>query len=87
MAYVYILKNIDGRFYIGSTVDLVKRLRHHKGGHTPSTKRLGKMALVFSQEYHSLAKARGIERWLKKLKRRDYIEKIVKDGYIKQTLW
>ena len=84
MAFVYILQSErDKKFYIGSTVDLKSRLRHHKGGFTPSTKRLGKTELVFSQEYFTLKEARTIERKLKKLKRRDYIEKIIKDGFIK----
>lgn len=62
---------------------MIKRLRHHKGGFTPSTKRFGELDLIFSQEYPSLKEARIIERKLKKLKRKDYIEKIIKDGFIK----
>ena len=84
MAAVYILQSLrDGRFYIGSSVDLNKRLKHHFGGFTPSTKRMGKMKLVFTQEYATLKEARIIERKMKRLKRRDYIEKIVKDQKIK----
>lgn len=84
MAFVYILQSKrDKRFYIGSTVDIKKRLKHHQGGFTPSTKRFGELDLIFSQEYLSLKEARIIERKLKKLKRKDYIEKIIKDGFIK----
>lgn len=83
MAYVYILKSEDGRYYVGSTTDLGSRLRHHKGGFTHSTKRMGKVELAFSQEYSTLGKARAVERKLKRLKRRDYLEKIIKDGVIK----
>jgi len=83
MACVYILENKTGRFYIGSTTDLSARLKHHAGGYTPSTKRLGNMKLVFKQDYATLAEARNIEHLLKKLKRKDYIEKIIKDRYIK----
>jgi putative endonuclease len=87
MAYVYILKSRpSNRFYIGSTTDLDQRIAHHLGGHTPSTKRLGKVELVLSQEYKTLKEARLIESRLKKLKRRDYIEKIVEDGFIKINL-
>ena len=39
--------------------------------------------LVFSQEYKELRQARKIERKIKELKRKDYIEKIIDDGYIK----
>lgn len=84
MAFVYILQSKkDGRFYIGSTIDLEKRLRHHKGGFTHSTKRFGELELLFSQEYPTISDARKIEKKLKSLKRKDYIEKIVKDSFIK----
>ena len=39
--------------------------------------------LKLVQEYSSLELARKIERKLKDMKRKDYIEKMVKDGYIK----
>lgn len=84
MAYVYILKSLeDGRFYVGSTVNLEQRLKHHFGGFTPTTKRFGKLELVLSQEYSTLSEARRIEIKIKKLKRKDYIEKMIKDGFIK----
>jgi len=41
--------------------------------------------LVLSQEVPSLAIARKVERRIKKMKRKDYIEKMVSDGYIKIT--
>ena len=86
MACVYILKSDKGKYYIGSTIDLGKRLRHHKGGFTPSTKKLGKLDMIFSQEYSTLKEARIIERKIKKLKRQDYIKKIIKDGLIKISM-
>ncbi|MDP3934941.1 MAG: GIY-YIG nuclease family protein [Candidatus Giovannonibacteria bacterium] len=83
MAFVYILKSLrDARFYIGSTTNLQERLKHHFGGFTPSTKSFGKIELVFSQKYPNLKDARSIERKLKALKRKDYLEKIIKDGKI-----
>ncbi len=75
----------DGRYYIGSAKNLSDRLRHHKGGFTYSTKRFGDIKLVFKQKYPSLEKARHIEKKLKNLKRKDYIDKIIKDGYIKMS--
>jgi putative endonuclease len=84
MAYVYILESRrDRRYYIGSTENIKSRLKHHKSGGTPSTKRFGEITLVFSQEFSTLNEARRIEKKLKKLKRKDYIEKIIKDGFIK----
>ena len=83
MAWVYILRsNRDGRFYIGSTTDIKSRLKHHAGGFTHSTRRFGGSRCVFLQEYEMLREARAIEQRLKKLKRKDYIENIVKEGKI-----
>ncbi|MCR4275778.1 MAG: GIY-YIG nuclease family protein [Candidatus Parcubacteria bacterium] len=83
MAFVYILKFATGKFYVGSTTDIQNRLEHHMGGYTPSTKRLGEGKLVLKQDYPTLQEARSVEYKLKKLKRHDYIAKIVQDGYIK----
>jgi putative endonuclease len=86
MAIVYILKTESGKYYIGSTTNISDRLEHHQVGHTPSTSKMGKIDLVFSQEYPSLSEASVIEKRLKKLKRRDYIEKIIKEGVIKMRV-
>ena len=82
MPWVYILKSENGLYYIGSSTNLADRVLHHKGGHTPSTSKMGKLELAFDQEYKTLLEARNIEKRLKKLKRRDYIEKIIRDGFI-----
>ncbi len=81
--FLYILKDEEGKFYIGSTDNLERRIHQHKIGHTQTTKRMKNPIPVFNQEYPSLEQARKIENKLKKLKRKDYIEKIIKDGYIK----
>jgi len=83
MPCVYILQFAKGEFYIGSTVDLDRRIKQHASGHTPATKRLGEGKLVFKQDYRTLKDARAVEYKLKKLKRHDYIAKIVEDGYIR----
>ena len=79
MAFVYFIRSHrDNRIYIGSTKNLTQRLMHHIGGGTPTTKRFGAIKLVFSQEYKTLEEARSVERKLKRLKRKDYIEKLKK---------
>jgi putative endonuclease len=83
MAYVYILKTKSGKYYVGSTLNIETRLAHHVGGHAPSTKKLGAEEVLLSQEYSTLKEARSVEQKIKKLKRKDYIEKMLKDGYIK----
>lgn len=83
MSWVYILKNKNGQYYIGSTVDLKKRFTHHILGHTKTTHRLVPEEIVLQQKYKTLQEARSVERKIKNFKRRDYIEKMIKDGYIK----
>ena len=85
MNYVYILKGVKSKYYIGSTSDLKRRMKQHLSGHTYSTRRLLGLSLVFSQEFETLEIARKVELRLKKLKRKDYIDKIIKEGYIKLT--
>lgn len=83
-SYVYILYFSESdRFYVGSTDDLTRRLNQHENGHTHSTKRLGKFNVAFTQEFDSLRKARTIEAKIKSWKRRDFIEKIIRDRHIK----
>lgn len=81
--FVYILRHNNNHFYIGSTTDINRRVAQHKGGHTRTTKRLGNFTLVFQQKYSSLQMARIVERKLKSMKRKDYIEKIIREGYIR----
>ena len=83
---VYILKNNEGRYYIGSTNNLNRRLKQHSRGHTQTTNFRKMHELVFIQHFDTLAYARKVELWLKKLKRKNYIEKIVRDGYIKKAV-
>ena len=86
MGIVYILQSsASGKYYIGSTNDIDRRISQHKHGHTLSTKRLGDFKLVFHQEFPSLIIARKVERKIKKWKRRDYIDRIVQEGQIKIT--
>lgn len=81
--YVYILRDRTGKFYIGSTSEIERRLNQHMSGHTQTTRNMVDPILVLVQEYHNLDVARKIERKIKKLKRKDYIEKMIHDGKIK----
>ncbi len=85
MAWVYILRTKENKYYVGSTVNLEKRFTQHVQGHTHSTKRLGVESIVLSQQYKTLKDARSVEHKIKRLKRKDYIEKIIQNGYIKLT--
>jgi putative endonuclease len=83
MAWVYILQTKSGNYYVGSTTNIDERLKHHFGGFTPSTKSMGAEKLLLKQRYRTLGQARIVEEKIKNLKRKDYIDKMVQDGYIR----
>ena len=72
----------NGRYYIGSTKDINQRFLTHKCGGVQATKNLLPLKIVLRQKCSDLCLARKIEIKLKKLKRQDYINKIVSDGKI-----
>ncbi|OGE63759.1 hypothetical protein A3A14_04315 [Candidatus Daviesbacteria bacterium RIFCSPLOWO2_01_FULL_43_38] len=83
MNCIYILQSsVNGRFYIGSTNDLDRRITEHCVGKTKSLQNLRPLQLVFHQEYQTIEQARIIERKLKKLKSRVIIERIIKEGFV-----
>lgn len=87
MFYVYILKSIKfNKYYIGCTNDYLKRFEEHNKGHVKSSKAFKPYKLMIKQSYLTLSKARRIEKRLKDLKRKDYIDRIVKDGIITMTV-
>ena len=83
MHFVYILKSVNsGRYYIGCTENVNRRLKEHNNGKVFSTQPLRPFKLMLKQEYPTLSLARKTERKLKSFKRKDFIEKIIREGYI-----
>lgn len=84
MGIVYILQSlVNNRYYIGSTIDLDRRVLEHNSGKSSYTKLTRPFKLVFSKQYDSIKKARRIEYRLKKLKSKKIIERIIFEGNIK----
>lgn len=70
MYYVYIIKNVYDKLYIGITENLQNRLYYHntKQG-AQFTKSKSRFYVVFSEEYKTLAEARKREIQIKKWRR------------------
>ena len=63
MAWVYILRCSDGSYYVGSTLDLERRLwQHNEGLGASYTKRRRPVVLVWSAEYYNVAEAFAVEK-------------------------
>ena len=66
MWYVYILASQkDGKYYVGSTDDLKRRLREHHEGHCESTRHRRPLVLEAYIAVREEATARNLEAYLK----------------------
>ncbi len=78
MFQTYILQNnLTGRFYIGSTNNLQRRLEEHNRGQTKSTRRKGKWYVVYKEEFKTNIEAKRRERMIKSYKGRNAFKQLV----------
>ncbi|MCX6746387.1 MAG: GIY-YIG nuclease family protein [Candidatus Parcubacteria bacterium] len=85
--FVYIIQSqTSNNYYTGSSENPTKRLSEHNRGKVKSTRNKGPWILKFTQGFPTIKEAKQIEYMIKKLKRRDYLERIIQDGYIKMKI-
>ncbi|NTW46231.1 MAG: GIY-YIG nuclease family protein [Candidatus Moranbacteria bacterium] len=66
MYYVYILRSgNDGKFYVGMTGDLKRRMDEHRSGNVESTKSRRPLMLLCYEAYTYKSEAERRERFLK----------------------
>ena len=65
---VYVLRNAEGRFYIGLTDDVPRRMAQHNDGISQWTRGRGPWTLVWTSERMTLGDARRLENLLKRQK-------------------
>jgi len=66
---LYILQSQEtGRYYIGSTCNLERRLKDHKRGNTRTTRIHKPWFLVYTEEFETLTEARKREKQIKRWK-------------------
>jgi len=80
MYFVYILEStVDHTFYIGYTSNIKNRLFEHNFGRTGYTKLKRPWKLVYFEQYATISEARIRENYLKKLKSKTYLYKLIKN--------
>jgi putative endonuclease len=78
MASLYIMQSqTTGRYYIGSTNELGRRLREHARGHSLATRGRGPWKLVYCEEFGDLAEARKREYEIKQWKSARMIQALI----------
>lgn len=78
MYYVYILRFVGtGRFYIGQTQNLERRLLKHQQGKTKSVKNRGQFEVIFVDRFATRAQAMRREKQIKSYKGGQAFEKLL----------
>ncbi|MBI3662382.1 MAG: GIY-YIG nuclease family protein [Acidobacteria bacterium] len=81
MAHCYILRSQStGRYYVGSTNDLARRISEHARGHTPSTRGRGPWILVHQEPLPTLQEARKRELEIKRWKSAKLIAQLIAES-------
>lgn len=81
MFTTYILQSeSSGIYYIGSTDDLDKRLIRHNKGYSKFTKNKGPFIIAYKEEFETRSEARKREYYLKSLKSKVAIEKLIQNA-------
>ena len=65
MYHVYVLRNHEGRLYIGQTEDMERRLEQHRTGESRWTRSRGPRQLVLNESFATRSEAMKREKALK----------------------
>jgi putative endonuclease len=83
MFYVYILKSLkDGKFYIGFSADLRRRLQEHQSGRSKSTKSRLPLELLYYEAHASKRDALRREEYFKTSKGKSSLRQMIRNGLL-----
>jgi putative endonuclease len=86
MYLVYVIRSIkDGRFYVGITNDIKRRIKEHNSGKTKSTKGFIPWQVVLTESFPNRLEARKREVYFKGGSGKEYIKQYWSDsstGYL-----
>jgi len=76
--WVYVLKSLKtNKYYIGHTNNLKRRIDEHNNGKSFSTRLDKPWMLMYKANFPTRSEAFKNEKYLKSLKKRNYLEKII----------
>ncbi len=79
MYCVYVLRSEkNGKFYIGCTDNLDRRLKEHNSGKSKYTRNKGPWSVEYIEKFETLREARQRERQIKSWKKRKSIENLIR---------
>jgi len=79
---VYILRSErSGRYYVGATKDLARRLSEHESGENKSTRNRGPWKLAHVEHFATNAEARRHEQAIKHKKSARYVQQLIASGH------
>jgi len=73
--WVYVLELENGKYYVGQTNDLRRRLREHREGRSPFTRRNPMRKLVYWETFSTRGEAMKREKIIKSGKGREWIQR------------
>ena len=85
MYCVYILRNVKGRCYIGSSKDLKRRLKEHNRNAVSSTKNKGPFRLIYKEEFFTITEARKRENQIKNFKGNSKFKKLIEGSTLSSS--
>ena len=80
MYYIYVLRNKEGKQYIGQTNNLSRRVIEHNSGFSRYTKKKGPWTLKYSEEYKTRSEAMRREKYFKTGVGREYISSVIESA-------
>ena len=78
MYYLYILRNENNSYYIGTTNNLQRRIHEHNSDQSKYTKNRGLWRIFFTENYSTRTEAVKREYYLKSLKSKQAIIELIR---------
>ncbi|WP_416867282.1 MAG: GIY-YIG nuclease family protein [Imperialibacter sp.] len=80
---VYIIESKSGRWYYGSSDDVVQRLKEHNSNRSLYTRFKGPWELIFQRDFETKTEGLRFEKLLKKTRNKEFIQREYKEFFLR----